>query len=205
MAKRVIVVASGETERRSLPHLVEHLKSEDIFVTEIRIPPRSKALNVEMAERLVKAAWYENIAAPPDKFVVLMDLDGKSPDDVIRPLQEQLPVRLGPKIQATIQYAYAQWHLEAWYFADATGLRTYLGRDLGQIDSSQPDDILNPKRHLKQLLGEQAYTAVLAEEIAKCLNARTIGQRSPSFHGFVDAVRNGEILPGDWGGVTPAT
>ena len=199
MPKHVIVVASGETERRSLPHLVAHLLAEDIFVAEIRVPPRSRALNVEMAEKLVKAAWYENVIDPPDKFVVLVDLDGKAPDEVLRPLQEQLPVRLGPKIQATIQYAYAQWHLEAWYFADVAGLRTYLGRDLGHVDTSQPDDILNPKLHLNQLLGERAYTAVISEEIAKSLNAKTIVQRSPSFHGFLDAVRNGEVAPQDKG------
>lgn len=195
MPKRVIVVASGETERRSLPHLVTHLQAEDIVVTEIRIPPRNRALNVEMAEKLVKAAWYENVVDPPEKFVVLVDLDGKAPDEVLRPLQEQLPVRLSPKIQATIQYAYAQWHLEAWYFADSTGLRTYLRRNLGHVDTSRPDDIQNPKRHLKQLLEERAYTAVISEEIAKSLNVETIGQRSPSFDGFLDAVRNGEVTP----------
>lgn len=199
MTKHVIVIASGETERRSLPHLVAHLLAEDISVAEIRIPPRNRALNVEMAEKLVKAAWYENIIDPPDKFVVLVDLDGKASDQVLHTLQEQLPVCLGSKIQATIQYAYAQWHLEVWYFADAEGLRTYLGRDLGHVDTSQPDNIQNPKLHLTQLLGEQAYTAVISEEIAKSLNAKTINQRSPSFAGFLEAVRNGAILPQDKG------
>ena len=199
MTKHVTVVASGETERRSLPHLVAHLHAEDIVVVNIRIPPRSRVLNVEMAEKLVKAAWYENVVEPPDKFVVLMDLDGKAPDQVLGQFQEQLPVRLGPKIWATIQYAYAQWHLEAWYFADEAGLRTYLGRSLGHVDTSQPDAILNTKLHLKQLLAGRAYTAVISEEIARSLNVKTIGQRSPSFHGFLDAVRNGTATPQDMG------
>ena len=42
------------------------------------IPPRNKALDAEMAEKLIKAAWYENLGAPPDKFVVVVDLDGTS-------------------------------------------------------------------------------------------------------------------------------
>ncbi len=74
MGKGVVVIASGETERRSLPHLVAHLKAEDIAVVEIRIPPGGRALNMEMAEKLLKASWFERIAAPPDKFVVLSTL-----------------------------------------------------------------------------------------------------------------------------------
>ena len=74
MSKRVIVVASGETERRSLPHLLADLETEDIVIDSVRIPPGGRALNVEMAEKLVKSAWYENIVSPPDKFVILVDV-----------------------------------------------------------------------------------------------------------------------------------
>jgi hypothetical protein len=193
MTKHVIVVASGETERRSLPHLVAHLEAEDISVDEVRIPPGGRALNVEMAEKLIKAVWYENAVNPPDKFVVLVDVDAKPPDKVLRPLQEQLPQRLGQKIQAAIQYAFAQWHLEAWYFADGPHLREYLGRALGHVDSSKPDEIINPKLHLRNLLGDRAYTAVISEEIAKALDAQTIAGCSPSFRGFLAAVRNGNL------------
>ena len=191
MSKHVVVIASGETERRSVPHLVAHLRSEDISVDEVRIPPRGRALNVEKAEKLVKATWYENVVNPPDKFVVLVDVDSKAPAEVLRPLQEQLPGRLGPEIRATIQYAHAQWHLEAWYFADSANLRGYLKRAPGNVDTSKPDEIQNPKLHLKNLLGDRVYTAVISEEITKRLNAQTIAQRSPSFQGFLDAVTNG--------------
>ena len=191
MSKHVVVIASGETERRSLPHLVAHLRYKDISVDEVRIPPRGRTLNVEMAEKLVKATWYGNVVDPPDKFVVLVDVDSKAPGEVLRPLQEQLPGRLGPEISATIQYAFAQWHLEAWYFADSENLRGYLERAPGSVDTSKPDEIQNPKLHLKNLLGDRVYTSVVSEEIAKRLNAQTIAQRSPSFQGFLDAVMNG--------------
>ena len=80
MGKRVVVVASGETERRSLPHLVSHLRDQDVFVDEVLIPPGNGALNALMAERLIKAAWYASpSSAPPDKFVIIMDLDKKTP------------------------------------------------------------------------------------------------------------------------------
>ena len=200
MSKDVVVIASGETERRSLPHLVAHLQAEDIGVVEVRIPPGGKALNVEMAEKLLKASWFERIANPPDKFVVLVDTDGRIPDEVLRPFREQLPGRIGTKISAQLQFAYAQWHLEAWYFADISGLRGYLERAPGGVDTSKPDEIHNPKLHLKNLLGERAYTAVISEEIAKRLNARTIGQRSPSFQGFLEAVRNGKLTRQDQAG-----
>jgi len=197
MSKRVVVIASGETERRSLPHLLAHLKEEDISIAEVRIPPGGKALNVEMADKLVKASWFERIADPPDKFVILVDMDQRTPDEALRHFRVQLPDRIGTKIRAKLQFAYAQCHLEAWYFADISGLRAYLGRDLGSVDASKPDEIQNPKHHLKQLLGERVYTAVISEEIALALNAKTIDQRSPSFRGFLAAVRNGQPNPQD--------
>jgi hypothetical protein len=145
-----------------------------------------------MAEKLVKATWYEKLADPPDKFVVLVDADGKTPTDVLRRFKEELPQRLGQAIPFSIQYAYAQWHLEAWYFADGNTLREHLGRALGNVDTSKPDEIQHPKLHLKNLLADRVYTAVVSEEIARKLNAETIAQRSPSFRGFLDAVRNGK-------------
>ena len=190
MAKNVIVLASGETERRALPHLLSHLRDRGVSPVEVRIPYGNRALSVRMAEDLVKDAWYECPGAPPDKFVILLDVDGKSPDDVMEPFRT-LSKRLGGDIGATILYAYAQWHLEAWYFADARGLRGCLKRALGSVDSSKPDEIQNPKLHLKHLLGARVYTARISEEIARELDATTIAERSPSFKGFVEAVMNG--------------
>ena len=188
--KRVIVLASGETERRALPHLVSHLRDRDVSVVEVRIPPRNRALDARMAENLIKAAWFGNIGAPPDKFVVLLDLDGKASNEVLTSYRE-LPGRLGGEIDAAIRFAYAQWHLEAWYFADAANLRDWLGGALGQVDTSKPDEIRNPKLHLKHLLGSRVYTARVSEEIASRLDAPTIAARSPGFKGFLDAVMNG--------------
>ncbi len=197
MARHVVVIASGETERRSLPHLVAHLQAEEITVDEVRVPPRNRPLNVEMAEKLVKAAWYEKTVEPPDKFVVLVDADGRAPDEVLRSFREQLPGRLGHNIHASIQLACAQWHLEAWYFADITALRAYLERAPGSVDPSKPDEIQNPKLHLKNLLGDRVYTAVISEQIAGKLDAQTIAQRSASFRGFLEAIRNGNRTPGE--------
>lgn len=129
---------------------------------------------------------------PPDKVVILVDLDGKEPEQVLEPFRGELPERLRSAPAVSIQYAYAQRHLEAWYFADAQNLRDYFGQQaLGHVDTSQPDDIENPKHHLKNLLGQRIYTALVSEEIASNLDARVIAQRSPSFRGFLEAVRNG--------------
>ena len=143
-----------------------------------------------MAERLIKSAWYESLT-PPNKFVVLVDLDSAAADEVLAPFREDLPGRLGSQIGATVQYAYAQRHLEAWYFADAANLRTWIGGSLGSVDTSKPDEIQNPKLYLRHLLGDRVYTARVSEEIARTLDARTVAQRSPSFEGFLEAVMNG--------------
>ncbi len=193
MGKRVVIIASGETERRSLPHLTAHLKAEGISLVDVVIPPRHRALKADMVEQLILKTWFaprDHIA--PDKFVVLVDADGKDPDELLLPLKEAITRRLGPRITAAIQYAYAQWHLEAWYFADAKNLRKYLGRDLGKVDASQPDSIHNPKLHLKHILGDKAYTAVISEEIAMQLNAQFVAQKSDSFGGLLKAMRNGD-------------
>ena len=192
MPKRVVVIASGETERAALPSLVKHLTEEGIAVTDVLIPSRTRALTVDMSVRLLKSAWYrppDNIQ--PDKFVILLDVDGKQPGAVLEPFRQNLASRLEPQITASLQFAYAQWHLEAWFFGDSDGLRAYLGRDLGSVDPSQPDNIENPKLHLKNLLTE-SYTLLTSEAIARQLNPQIIAGRSPSFRGFIEAVRNGE-------------
>lgn len=191
MTKYVVVLASGETEQRAVPHLVAHLRENDIEVR-VRIPGRNRQLSVEMADKLIQSARYNFQDGPPDKYIILVDVNGKTPDQVLAPFKENLPERLDDQLTSRIQYAYAQRHLEAWYFADASGLRAYLGgRALGNVDTSQPDAIENPKLHLKHLLGESVYTARISEDIAKSLNAQTIAERSPSFHGFLEAIKNG--------------
>ena len=196
MVKHVIIIASGETERRALSHLVRQLGDRAINVGDVRVPPRNKALTVQMAEKLIKAAWYGNLSAPPDKFVLVMDVDGADPERVLKPIRSQLPQRVD-EIEADVVYAYAQEHLEAWYFADAENLGDYLGRKPGQVDTSKPDEIRNPKLHLKHVLGERSYTARVSEEIARKLDAHTIAGRSPSFKKFVDAIMNGGFAPLD--------
>ena len=193
MAKRVVVIASGETERRALPHLAAHLREQGVSV-EVRIPPGNRALNAQAAENLIKAAWYERVAAPPDKFVLLVDLDADAADAVLDPLKARLHGRLGTEIRATVQYAYARQHLEAWYFGDESNLKEFLGRSLGNVDSSRPDEIQNPKQHLKHLLrggSNRIYTASVSEQISRAVDAQTIAQRSPRFNGFLEAVLNG--------------
>ena len=171
--------------------LVEHLAADGIVVEDIRIPPRHRAINVSNAEKLIRSVWFERTDNErPDKFVVLLDTDRSAPDEVLAPIRADLPTRTSD-ISASIQFAYAQRHLEAWYFADAKGLRRYLGRDLGDVDPSQPDALLNPKLHLRQLLGPRPYTSLVSGEIASTLDATAIAQRSASFRGFVAAVKNG--------------
>ena len=122
--------------------------------------------------------------------MVLKDVDGKQPEEVLEPLQ-QLQMRLQYQIPTPIRLAYAQWHLEAWFFGDRRNLQGYLGRSLGTIDASMPDQIENPKSILKDLLGEITYTSEVSEKIASRLSAQTIAGRSQSFRLFLAAVRNG--------------
>ena len=145
-----------------------------------------------MAESLIKAAWFERLASPPSKFVVLLDIDRSMPKDVLAPFIEHLPGRL-VGVDASVQFAFAQRHLEAWYFSDSMNLRKFLRRDLGKADVSKPDEIQNPKLLLKHLLGQRVYTARISEDIARRLDAPTIAERSPSFKGFLDAVMNGPL------------
>ena len=190
MTKRVVVIASGPTERSALPHLLAHLETEGIAV-DIRIPDRHRQLKPGTVRPIIYSALYDSGDGPPDKFVVLVDTDGKSADEALRPIRQILQNATAGPQSVGILYAYAQWHLEAWYFADYRNLRDYLGRNLGSVDATQPDRIQNPKHHLQQLLGAVSYTTEVSEKIARMLDAQTIAQRSPSFAGFLAAVRNG--------------
>ena len=191
MAGHVVVVASGETERRSLSHLASHLRKQGTLVDEVRIPPKNKMLNAAVAEKIIKAVWYEDTDSRPQKIVLLLDLDAKTPEQVVGRMREKLVGRLPEEINARLQYAYAQRHLEAWYFGDAVNLRKVLNRNLGRVDTSKPDEIGNPKLHLKNILGWRTYTSRVSEEIARALDSETIAHRSPSFRNFEQALLNG--------------
>lgn len=54
--KRVVVIASGNTERHAIPHLVAHLANDSIQAQKIRVPPRNGPLTIRTAEKLIKGA-----------------------------------------------------------------------------------------------------------------------------------------------------
>ena len=155
MGKRVVVIASGRTEQVALPHLVSFLQDDGISLCNVLIPKRNRQLSVSTVEGLVELAWYSEY---PDKIVILVDTDGDSPEQALAPFRE-LPGRLRSDVTAAVLFAYAQQHLEAWYFADAANLREYLGRALGSVDTSTPDEIDDPKQHLRNILGDRVYTS----------------------------------------------
>jgi hypothetical protein len=192
MGKRVIVIASGETERMALPHLLRHLETEGITILgPIRTPTRDRPLTRETVSQLIIAAWYSTFPRP-DKFVVLVDADGKAPHTVAESLAAELTNTKCESIPVPIKVIAAKWHLEAWFWADPSALRDYLGRDLGNVDTSDPDAIPSPKNCLKQLL-DNIYTARVSGEIAQKISASEVSKRSRSFSLFEQAVRNGTV------------
>lgn len=188
MHKRVLVIASGNTERLALPHLTAHLQNHGIAI-DVRIPPKNRPITAREVQNIIQTERF--IPPAPDKYVVLVDTDGKSPEEALHPIRQGLQNNSLIRQTLSVHYAYAQWHLEAWYFADSRNLRIYLGRDMGEVNPNQPDQIQNPKHHLRQLLGEKTYTAQVSAEIAAGLDPQAISQRSPSFLAFLAAVRNG--------------
>lgn len=193
MTKRVLIIASGPTERNALTKLLEHLKSENIEV-DILIPAGHRQLRPSVVCPIIISSQYDSEEGPPDKCVILVDTDGKSPEEAISPIQQGLQRTQLSRTFQNVKFAYAQWHLEAWYFADAVNLRAYLGRDMGSINPNEPDRIQNPKHHLQQLLGDATYTAQVSADIAAELDPVTISQRSPSFRTFLETIRNGDVI-----------
>lgn len=187
MPRHVVILASGETERRALPNLLRHLRHEGISV-EVRKPPRHRAISSDVAIKIAKACYWSD--PRPHKLVVLLDADGRDPQEQLEPLRRRIGRSLDD-LDLKVSYAYAQWHLEAWFFADESSLRGHLDRNLGNVDASQPDRIDNPKLHLRNLLAGRLYTAEMAERISRNLDATTITAKSASFARFLDVVRNG--------------
>ena len=198
MAEDVGIIADGLTERSALGHLLEGLV-EAPDQEKIVIPPNNGLLTVEMAVRLASGLIEQYVTL--DKIVVLKDVDRGVPDEVLAPFRQELPGRLRGHRLVSLQFAYSQWHLEAWFFGDSQGLRGFLdGRALGNVDASRPDEIQNPKTHLVNLLSNSGrkYTSRVAGEIARAVNGPTIAGRSPSFRSFVERVRNGEGPPANY-------
>ena len=71
MTKHVVVIASGETERRALPHLVAHLRERGIALRLVITPPGHRDLRPNVAVNLIQSEWYGS-DYPPDKFVILV-------------------------------------------------------------------------------------------------------------------------------------
>ena len=115
-------------------------------VEDVRVPPRHRAITVAVAERIIRSVWFERPPhARPHKFVVLLDADGKHPEDVIAPIHADLPSRLRD-IDASIQFAWAQQHLEAWYFAEAKGLRISISAAAILAAWTRPNPTPSPTR-----------------------------------------------------------
>lgn len=192
MAKRIVLIVSGEADRRSVPHLCRDF-CEHAELFEVRKPPGNTTLTPELARKLVRAAWFDlhGRGQSPDKFVVLVDADARDAIEAARPFEEGM--NLLSDIAASKLVAVAVRHLEAWFFGDEQKLRQFLGRDLGSVNTSRPDEISNPKLHLTHLLDsrQRVYTASVAEQIAIRLDPHTIEGRSSSFAAFVRKLENG--------------
>ncbi len=186
MVRKIVVIASGETERQALPRLVEQYGSRGVILREpVRTPPHGR-IDGEIAVRLVRAAAGELQANPPARFVVLVDTNGKDPGTVTGSIDQAL-LRLSVPVPVLV--ARATQHLESWFFADEAGLRSYFGgRSLGGVDPSEPDAIQAPKQHLRNLLRPRVYTARVAGEIAVGLSVERIWSKSPSFRTFEQAL-----------------
>lgn len=182
---RVVVIASGETERKALPKLCRDFNEPEYTLVNVLVPPRTGCLSPEMALRLAKSVRSE-----ADKIVVLVDADGKSPEAVLGGFRAKF--QNWPPWPRPVLLVHAQWHLEAWFFADATGLRNFLkDQELGHLPAN-PDEIPRPKLRLQQLLSPMLYTSLTAQAIAATIQPQNAEDRSPSFAQFRAAMRNGK-------------
>ncbi len=110
MAKRVLVIASGQTELNALPRLLAHLSEEGITI-DVRIPDRHRKIAPNVVAPIIYSALHDSENGPPDKYVVLVDTDGRTAAETLRPVQEGLQRTSVSRYVENLQYAYAQWHL----------------------------------------------------------------------------------------------
>ena len=155
---------------------------------DVRIPPRNRAISGELAVKIAKSCYWD--VPSPDKFVILVDVDGKNPDEVLESLRQRVGSALD-HLDLRIYYAYAQSHLEAVVLRRRKGAARIPGKEPWSVDASRPDLIENPKLHLKHLLANRIYTSEIAERITRVLDAAEIAKHSTSFGRFVGAIRNG--------------
>ena len=101
MSRHVVILASGETERRALPNLLRHLRHEGISV-EFRKPPRHRAISSDVAIKMANACYWS--VPRPHKLVVL--LDGRDPEEQLEPLQRRIGRSLDD-LDLKVSYAYA--------------------------------------------------------------------------------------------------
>ena len=126
MAKKIVVIVTGETDRRSIPRVCRDAFEQAEWF-EVRKPPGNAALTPEQAKKLIKAAWYEMCGRgrAPDKFVMLIDANNHEPLEAARPFEEMaahLADVTAPKLVTA-----AVRHLEAWFLAIRRSFGSFWG------------------------------------------------------------------------------
>jgi hypothetical protein len=110
MDERVLIVVSGETERRALPHLLDHLSQVGVADIQIRMSPHG-SVTTDVAKKVIISAWWELSALGQafDKAVVLVDADAARPEQKEAEF-ERLPSLIS-SIPIIVLVAAAKWHL----------------------------------------------------------------------------------------------
>ena len=187
-----LILASGLKEWYALPVLCRHF-CEDAGVRVV-FPDHSAALIHQVAP-LLQLHWRPDVDPP---CVILVDTHRLSPSQAMEPVQQKVDAMvqrgdLSPAARNSIRWAYAQPHLEAWFFADPSGLARYIGCD--EADLGVPGTIRDPQGVLRGLMTQHMpgrrrnYGASRAKDIADGLDARVVLANSPSFKTLIDAIQ----------------
>ena len=141
---------------------------------------------------LLKAFEFEIAERPIDMAVVILDADGKKPEEVEEQMAAKIDVRDYP-FALGVQFFVVPQALESWLLADVKALDAVSQRRSGRRvtrSCDSPEALLRPKEWLRQLLTDHKldYTSGLAREIAQEIDLNTLSDRRPRFRAFTELV-----------------
>lgn len=174
----IIFLLEERSMKEVLDVLLPKILPEDVkFRT---IPHSGKSDLQQSIPRKVKA-WN----TPDTKFVIVQDQDSadcaalkKRLLELAKPAEREVLVRIACR------------ELEAWYFGDLDAVSQAYGKDLRGLAKKRkyrvPDEIVNPKRELQQILPKHQQIEG-ARKISRYMTIE--GNTSQSFRCFVDGVK----------------
>jgi len=160
-----------------------------------RIHPRSCGGRPNLLRKFpshLEGFKFVEAGRPVDMAVVIVDADGKDPDELERSMRSRIANRKYP-FRLGVQFHAVQNAMEAWLLSGVEAIARVVQSRTGRVVTSthgSPQLLLHPKPFFRKLLIDHGidYTSAVATEIAQHVDLQVLSEKCSRFTVFARAV-----------------